>query len=307
MKQLTVDLHTHLLEKEVLADAYWKEVKEKGLDAVAITEHSFLKPEKAFELLLEKKPRNVSLIPGMELATKIGHVIAFGEDSKIFEVSELREKKVPIAKAMGIAERHGFLLSIAHPWGLSYDSAAYILGEKRLYSFVEKNEIGVEAFNGMFGNVSSFFYATNWVRKPMNFFDFLEKSRFGKKTRLSRLGKKGKEKLDKKGREILERCMKPYQLAEKASYVTAGSDAHRPSRLGTGITKLEAKSSKPEGILKALKEKKSVKWLGPYVKESKQGYRMEKTSVEKTEVLSGLKYAAKRALAKKVKKGPGLK
>jgi hypothetical protein len=302
MKQLTVDLHTHLLEKEVLPEAYWKAVKGKGLDAIAITEHSFLKPEKAYSMLLEKKPRNVTLLPGMELSTSIGHVVALSEGPEIYEIPEFREKKVAIGKAMTIAEKQGFLLSIAHPWGLSYDSAAYILGEKKLYRFVEEKEIGVEAFNGMFGNVSSFFYATNWVRKPMNFFDFLEKSRFGKKTRLSRLGKKGKEKLDKKGKEILERCMKPYQLAEKASYATAGSDAHKPTRLGTGITKLEAKSAKPGHVLKALKSKKSVKWLGPYVKESSQGYQVEKTSVEKTEVLSGLKYAAKRALAKKVKR-----
>ena len=302
MVSITVDFHTHLLEKEVNPKKYWKAAKEKNLNAVAITEHFNEKPEKAYKMLAEEKPRGICLIPGMELSTSAGHVVALGKDEGIYGIEKLFRKGLEIKKAIEVAQSEGITLSIAHPWGLSYDSAAYLLGEKKLYALVEREDIGVEAFNGMFGNVSSFFYATDWVRKPMNFFDFLETSRIGRKTRLSRLGKKGKEKLDKKGKEIIERCQKPYELAAKAGFATAGSDAHHPDRIGTGVTKLKAKERKPEAILKAVKDKKKVEWLGPGVKETEKGYEVEKISIQRAEVLSGIKYATKRAIMKKVRK-----
>ncbi len=308
MASITVDFHTHLLEKEVNPKNYWKAAKAKKLDAVATTEHFNLKPEKAYKMLAEEKPNGICLIPGMELSTSIGHVVALGKDEGIYEVEKLFRKGIDIKKAIGIAEGEGITLSIAHPWGLSYDSAAYLLGEKKLYALVEREEIGVEAFNGMFGNVSSFFYATDWVRKPMNFFDFLETSRIGRKTRLSKLGKKGKEKLDKKGKEIIERCQKPYELAEKASFATAGSDAHHPDRIGTGVTKLKIGEKRVGAILEAVKDKKKVEWLGPNVREKGKGYEVEKIKIQRAEVLSGIKYATKRAIMKKVgRKEPGKK
>ena len=302
MAEFTIDFHTHLLEKGTKPDEYWKEAKAKKLDAIAITEHSFENPEKAYELLLEKKPKGITLIPGIEITSEIGHVLILGKDKSIYGIEPLFRKGIPIKEVIAIAKANGLLLVIAHPWGISSDSAAYILGEKKLEKLVEKEKIGIEAFNGMFGNVSSFFYATNWIRKPMNFFDFLEKSRIGKKTRLSRLGKKGKAKLDKKGREILERCTKPFELSEKAAFVTAGSDAHSPKRIGTGIVKLEAKGKDVENILEAIQDKKNVKWVGPHVKETSKGYEIDKVSLQKKEVLSGLKYATTSKIVKKIKR-----
>jgi len=302
MPILTIDLHSHLLEKGVNPRNYWKAVKARKLDAVAITEHVNEKPEKAYSMLLEEKPRGIALIPGIEMNTEIGHVVGFGKTPEIYSQGKLFKKGISINKVLGIAESQGMLLSIAHPWGLSYDSAAYIMGEKKLFELVEKERIGVEAYNGMFGSVGSFFYASNWVKKPMNFFDFLEKSRLGRKTRLSKLGKKGKEKLDKKGREILERCQKPYELAERAAFATAGSDAHKPARIGTGIAKIEARGKGVEEILEAVQDKRKVKWLGPYVKETDKGFEVDKTKIQKTEFISGIKYATKRAILKKVRR-----
>jgi len=304
MAQLTIDFHTHLLEKDIRPRQYWKAVNAKRLDAVAISEHVSEKPGKAYSLLLEGKPAKRLLLPGMELNTSIGHVLALSKNDEIYSIKSLFRKGIPIKKAIGIAESEGLLLSIAHPWGFSYDSAAYVIGERRLNALVEKESIGVEAFNGMFGNVGEFFYASSWVRKPMNFFDFLEKSRLGRKTRLSKLGKKGKEKLDKKGKEIIERCIKPFELAEKASFVTAGSDAHSAQRIGTGIVKLSVKGkASPKTILGALGDKANVKWIGPYARETPKGYEVDRTYIQKKEVLSGIKYAAKSVLMKKVKVG----
>lgn len=299
----TIDFHTHLLEKNTKPKEYWKAVKAKKLDAVAITEHVFENPSKAYQKLLEKKPKTKTLIPGMELETSIGHVLALAEDPLLFEIEALYKKGIKIKKTIKIAEKEKILLSIAHPWGLDYDSAAYLYGERKLNALVEKEKIGVEAFNGLVGNVGSFFYDSNWVKKPMNFFDYLEKSKLAKKTRLNKIGQKGKEKLDDKAKEILERCTKPFELAQKASFVTAGSDAHSPNRIGTGITKLKTKKSpNPKEILDALQNKKNVEWIGPNVKETQNGYKMEKTPIQKKELISGVKYAAKQAIIKKVKK-----
>jgi len=300
---ITIDFHTHLLEKDVNPKDYWKAVKAKNIDAVAMTEHVFEDPAKAYQKAFEKKPKAKTLIPGMELETSIGHVLALAEDTSLFGIEELYKKGIDIKKAIGIAEEENVLLSIAHPWGLDYDSAAYVYGEKKLGNLVENENIGVEAFNGLVGNVGSFFYDTNWVKKPMNFFDYLEKSKIAKKTRISKIAKKGKEKLDNKGKEILERCIKPFELAQKASFVTAGSDAHNPERIGTGITKLKAeKKASPKKILEKLQDKKNVEWVGPNVEEAKNGYKMEKMTIQKKEFISGVKYAAKQAIIKKVKK-----
>ena len=302
MAELAIDFHTHLLEKGVKPKAYWKAVKARKLGAIAITEHSYEKPGLAYEMLFEEKPKGIALIPGMEITSEAGHMLVLGKDQGIYDLEKLFGKKVLVKDALELAKKHGFVLSISHPWGFSNDSAAFILGEKKLNALVEKKKIGVEAFNGMFGNIGSFFYSTNWVKKPMNFFDFLEKSRIGRKTRLSRLGAKGKEKLDRKGREIIERGIKPFELAQKAAFITAGSDAHSPQAIGSGIVKLEVKGKAvPEGILEALQDKGNVKWAGPYIRETKQGIAFDRITFRKKDVLSGIKYAAKSKIVGKVR------
>ena len=63
---------------------------------------------------------------------------------------------------------------------------------------------------------------------------------------------------------------------------------------------MEARDKSNQEILLALQNKKNVKWVGPYVRETSKGYEADKTSIQKTELLSGIKYAAKRVIMKKV-------
>ena len=302
MRTITVDLHTHLIEKRELPERYWKAVGRKKIDAVAITEHADKKPWKAYEMLLESKPKNAVLVPGMELNTSIGHVLAYGRDEGIYSLGALYDKGMPIEKLVSIAEKEKLLLSISHPWGLSYDSAAYILGEKKLQSLVGEGKLGVEVYNGMFGNVSGFFYRSNWIRKPFNFFDFLEKSRIARKTRLSVLGKKVKQKLDKKSRELIERCAKPITLGQSAAFITAGSDAHSATRVGSAVMKIRVSGRlNCAKVLDALQKKANVAWAGPYVRETESGYVTEGSRLEKKEILQGIQYAAKRAIVKRMR------
>jgi len=305
MPTLTFDLHTHLFEKEIHPEVYWKWVKKKKIDVIAITEHIEEKPKMAFELLMEKKPSNIVLLPGVELNTSIGHVLAIGKDAGIYGIKEFMQKGLDMKRAIELAKEHNVLLSISHPWGFSYDSASYIIGEKKLEKIVEKGCIGVEAFNGMMGSVGNFVYGTNWVRKPLNFFDFLEKNRVARKTRLSKIGKKLRKKIDKKSREVIERCAKPIELGEKAAFITAGSDAHSASRIGSGIMKIESNEKKVDAAkaLELIAKKQNVVWAGPFVEERADGsYKVVKESPNKMEVIAGFRYATIRKGGKKLGK-----
>ena len=62
---ITLDMHTHLLEKRVKPKDYWNRVNELGLDAITISEHSELEPEKSYRLLLRERKGSAVLIPGM--------------------------------------------------------------------------------------------------------------------------------------------------------------------------------------------------------------------------------------------------
>jgi hypothetical protein len=154
----------------------------------------------------------------------------------------------------------------------------------------------------MFGSLSSFFYRSSWIKKPMNFFDFLERSRFGRKTKLSTLGKRARRKLDKKGREVIERCAKPIQLGMNADFITAGSDAHSAAKIGSGIMKIRVSGVLGNGkLLGAVREKKGIEWVGPYLRQTKGGRLvLDNTRLGKKEFLQGLQYAAKRAVGKRV-------
>ena len=301
MKAVTMDLHTHLLEKNVSPASYWKQALERKLDAVAITEHAEISPEKAFKKVWEKKPKACVLLPGAELFTDIGHVLVLADSEELYKEKKLFEKYVPLKKALHIARGSGWLLSIAHPWGFSQDSAAYIAGEKKLNKIVEKNGIGVEAYNGMIGNLSSLVYDTNWLKKPLNFFDFLEKSRVARKVKLDRIGTKMKSKIEYRVHDVIERNGKTLELGYKADFLTAGSDAHSCKRIGSGIIKLRMGSGRitPAGILKALQEKENVLWAGPYVKKvGEDRYVMLDDPVKKIELLQGMKYATHKVISR---------
>ena len=294
MASLTLDLHTHLVEKNVKPHIFWRSAIKIGLDVVGITEHVEENPRISYDLLAENKPKGIVLLPGMELNTSIGHVVAIGKSPEIYKEEKFLKKGLDIKKAIKLAEQYEMLLSIAHPWGFGYDSASYIIGEKKLEKLVEKEVLGVEVFNGMMGSVGNFVYATNWIQKPLNFFDFLQKNRIAKKTRLDRIGRKLGKRLDKETKEVAERCAKPFELGEKAAFITAGSDAHYADKIGSGMIKIRTNAIKPDNasVVEMIKEKERVVWAGPRVKEMANGqYKVFKITPNKMEIIGGVKYA----------------
>ena len=107
-KIFTIDLHTHLLEKKIKPKEYWQNVLAKKIDVVGITEHAEFRPQKAFEMLLETKPKNVLLIPGIELNSSIGHTLVYGKN--VFDFPEFLEKGIEIKKVIETAKKNGLLV-----------------------------------------------------------------------------------------------------------------------------------------------------------------------------------------------------
>lgn len=301
----SADLHTHLLEKREKAEKYWRAVENAGLDVVAITEHVECNPKKAFQVLEEKKPESVLLIPGIELFTDIGHVLAFWESSELFEIPEFSSIGIEMKKVVEIAKSEGIALSIAHPWGFNYDSAYYLGGMPRLRKYAKFEGVGIEAYNAMIASVAEFAFKSPWIKRPARLFNYLEGNRIARKTGIARLSSVLKKKLDKKTSDLIARNLNAMEFGEEAEFITAGSDAHYADKIGTGILKLKVENEKlsEKSFLKALREKENAVWAGPKVEEVSKGvFEREKLKFRRSEILSGLGYATKKAVKNKIGK-----
>jgi len=108
---MLIDLHTHtrplshdsLLSPDELIDA----AKAAGLDAVCLTEHDFTwEPEKVRDLA---RRHAFTVIPGIEVNTEDGHIIAFGLDRYVYGIHR-------IADLARLVDEAGGALIAAHPY-----------------------------------------------------------------------------------------------------------------------------------------------------------------------------------------------
>jgi predicted metal-dependent phosphoesterase TrpH len=108
---MLIDLHTHtrplshdsLLSPDELIEA----AKAAGLDAVCLTEHDFAwEPEKVRDLA---RRHAFTVIPGIEVNTEHGHIIAFGLDRYVYGIHR-------IAELARLVDEAGGVLIAAHPY-----------------------------------------------------------------------------------------------------------------------------------------------------------------------------------------------
>ncbi len=108
---MLIDLHTHtrplchdsLLSPDELIDA----AKAAGLDAVCLTEHDFTwEPDKVRDLA---RRHAFTVIPGIEVNTEDGHIIAFGLDRYVYGIHR-------IADLARLVDEAGGALIAAHPY-----------------------------------------------------------------------------------------------------------------------------------------------------------------------------------------------
>ena len=108
---MLIDLHTHthplshdsLLPPDELIEA----ARAAGLDGVCLTEHDFAwEPDKLQALA---KQHNFLVIPGIEVNTEDGHVLAFGLDRYVYGIHR-------VAALARLVESAGGALVAAHPY-----------------------------------------------------------------------------------------------------------------------------------------------------------------------------------------------
>jgi hypothetical protein len=296
VERILADLHTHLNEKKLDPKEWWASAIEKKLSVIAITEHAEYEPKSAYLKLLKIKPKHILLIPGFEANTSAGHLLIFGTDEKIFDYKELLKIKVPIETALEIIRKNNLTASFSHPFGYKSDSTCEIIGEKKSAELVKKYSIGSEYYNGMLGSANNFIFATQWVKKLYNFFDFASKNKIFKLLKISKKSKKIKDKLDKISLETFERVRKGIEFSKNAAYITVGSDAHYPRVIGTAILELKKKPKNNADCLEMIK-KKQINWAGPNIYSDQPVDKLKKK-----ELLEGLKYVTKAKFKKKIRR-----
>jgi predicted metal-dependent phosphoesterase TrpH len=105
-----LDLHTHGWERSLDSGASALALAQRaaacGLDGICLTDHNALCPTDEARALSEQC--GIAVIPGMEVGTDIGHVLAFGLD-------RFRPELVRIEQLRRIALAEGAVLVWAHP------------------------------------------------------------------------------------------------------------------------------------------------------------------------------------------------
>jgi predicted metal-dependent phosphoesterase TrpH len=106
-----IDLHNHTRplshDSLITADDLIAAAKERGLDAVCLTEHDFFWDEDEARNL--SKRHDFPAIPGVELNTEDGHFVAFGLDKWVYGMHRTDELAALVEKAAGT-------LIAAHPY-----------------------------------------------------------------------------------------------------------------------------------------------------------------------------------------------
>ncbi len=294
---LSLDLHTHLVEKRTNPKKFWHYALQKNINSVAITEHIEYDARKAYCLLLQHKPKNMSLIPGLELNTEIGHIVCLKETPELYDIEELFQPNLPLSNLLKLKKKENLVLSIAHPYGFELDSAGYRTSEKTIYSLFRKG-VGVEAFSGHLAIATQFFFTSKWFKKTKNFFTYLEQNKLMQKIKLSSAAHSFKEKLNSPSENLSDRINKTMLLSEKAPFLTAGSDAHSAERVGDVVLKINSKNNVSD-ILKNIQNKKKTIWFGPNIEEKNGKYKIEVKGPTKKEILQGSAYALKYYFLKK--------
>lgn len=301
---ILAETHTHVFERNVKAEQYWKFVQQANLNVVCITEHNEYNPKRSYDIVNAKKPENVVLVPGVELNTSIGHVLCYSPTPDVYNDAKLLEDKVDMNYCLNYARKNNCLLVIAHPFGFNHDSAYYLGGMESLRHYCKHNGVGIEAYNGLVGKVSEIALESNWVKQPLKFFGWLEKNRVTRITQLSRIGSAVHKRMDIKMQDLVERTTKGLEFAEECPIITAGSDAHQPDKIGTVIMKIKANPADvktPADFISLLRNKENVLWAGPAMEEKNGALVKKKVNFGAVEAIRGTSYSVKNAIKKGLK------
>lgn len=292
-ERILADLHTHLNEKKIKPEDWWRAAKEKKLSVIAITEHSNYKPKEAYLKLKAIQPEGIMLLAGMEAKTSAGDLLIFGTDEKIYDLIELQEKEINIEKAFKIIEENDLVASFPHPFGYKYDSACEVIGEEKTKTLMKEFGVGIEYYNGMLASANELLFGRKFTNGIYTALNFVEKNRATKVLQINKTTNFPRKKLENLAQSTLEKVRQGMLLGEKAKFVTVGSDAHYPTAIGTAIIELKRKPKDEKDFLIMIKNRETI-WKGPNI--------YSNTPVDiigKKEMFEGLTYLAKKTVFEK--------
>jgi len=296
-KRILADLHTHLNEKKIGPREWWAGAKKRKLRIVAITEHPQYDPLDAYLQLKATKPKGVLLIPGIEVRTNAGDLLVYGENENIYGVREFLKKDIAVEKALARVKELKLTASFAHPYGYKHDSVCEVIGEKKAKALIKKYKLGTEYYNGMLGSASYLVFGGKAVRRVYSLVAFVERNKLSKVLHISKGGAKAKTRMEKMAQNAVGRIQKPILFSKNAYFITAGSDAHYPKAIGSGVIELKKMPKNEREFLSMLKNKETL-WAGPNI--------YSKNPVDKIgrkEILGGIGYLTKKSIARKRKNG----
>jgi len=294
-KPVLADLHTHLNEKKVKPEQWWKSAREKNLSVIAITEHSYFNPKEAYLKLKQTKPKEIILIPGVESKTSAGDVLFYGTDERIYEIKEIMKKDVNIEEALSAAKKNNLAIVFAHPYGYKYDSICEVIGEKKAKQLMKKYSAGVEYYNGMLGSATELVFGKHWIKNIYHALEYADKNKAITTLRINKTTNFPKMKLQKIAEDILNRVKKGMLFSQKAKFITAGSDAHYPKSIGSAVIELNKKPKNEKEFIEMLKKNK-IKNAGPNLYS-----KNPVDTVSKKEMIEGILYLTKKNVLKKRK------
>jgi len=233
--EYNLDLNTHFLKRKQSPKRYWQYVSKNNLLGTAITENAKLNPKKAYFELYACKPKGKILIPGVTISTDSGDVVVYAPSEEIYDYSTIYENEVSIKRVYDLCERKGYLMSIAHPFGLISNSASYMLGLSKLEKFIKEKDVGIEAYNGMIGYLSYYMYDSYFLKTIRGILEFLEKNQILKAFGISKFAKRINHNIDQKSYDIVYKFAATIKLSQIAKFVTAGSGTDYVDRIGSGI------------------------------------------------------------------------
>jgi predicted metal-dependent phosphoesterase TrpH len=139
MTSLKLDLHLHTIysgDSLIKPQDAIKYAKQKGLDGFAITDHHSLKAYRILKNLANEQ--NLTIIPGIEINTHIGEIIALFITEKL----TFKENENFLNVVEKIKESNG-LIVIPHPFDFLRDSTLKMkyLNDKIIKKFIDGIEI----------------------------------------------------------------------------------------------------------------------------------------------------------------------
>ncbi|VVB74985.1 PHP-associated [uncultured archaeon] len=296
-KNILADLHTHLNEKKIEPRDWWEGARKRKLRVVAITEHPQYDPLDAYLRLKAAKPKGILLIPGIEVRTSAGDLLVYGENESIYDVEEFLKKDIPVEKALKKVKELKLTASFAHPYGYKHDSVCEVIGEKKAKALIKRYKLGTEYYNGMLGSASYLVFGGKALKRAYSIMSFFEKNKLSKALHIDRGGVKAKTKMDKIAKNAVGRIQKPIIFSKNASFITAGSDAHYPKAIGSGVIEFKQMPKNEKEFISMLKNKETL-WAGPNI--------YSKNPVDiigRKEILGGIGYLTKKSIARGSKKG----